>query len=105
MAFAPDGTLYASDPRWRRRDGQVWRIVPGADGLGRGEPMTSERKLGTTNGIDLSPDGKTLYVGESETRVKTIVSLLELTRWMEETTREEQAIKSLRKKQEGVLDK
>ena len=28
MALARDGTLYASDPNWRRRDGQVWRIVP-----------------------------------------------------------------------------
>ena len=68
MALARDGTLYASDPHWRRRDGQVWRIVPDADGTGRGEPMTGERKFGTTNGIDLSPDEKTLYVAESETR-------------------------------------
>jgi sugar lactone lactonase YvrE len=30
--------------------------------------MSSDRKMGTTNGIDLSPDGQTLYVGESETR-------------------------------------
>jgi sugar lactone lactonase YvrE len=30
--------------------------------------MASDRKMGTTNGIDLSPDGKTLYVDESETR-------------------------------------
>ena len=30
--------------------------------------MASERKLTTTNGIDLSPDEKTLYVAESETR-------------------------------------
>ena len=68
MALARDGTLYASDPHWRRRDGQVWRVVPGADGTGRGEVMASERKLTTTNGIDLSPDEKTLYVAESETR-------------------------------------
>jgi len=27
--------------------------------------MTAPRAMGTTNGIDLSPDGKTLYVGES----------------------------------------
>ena len=68
MALARDGTLYASDPHWRRRDGQVWRIVPDADGTGRGDVMASERKLTTTNGIDLSPDEKTLYVAESETR-------------------------------------
>ena len=34
MAIARDGTIYASDPNWKRRDGQVWRIVPGADGNG-----------------------------------------------------------------------
>lgn len=68
MALARDGTLYASDPHWRRREGQVWRVVPNADGTGRGEVMASERKLTTTNGIDLSPGEKTLYVAESETR-------------------------------------
>jgi signal peptidase len=68
MAVAADGTLYASDPHWRRRDGQVWRIARGADGNGEGTVMTSPRRMGTANGIDLSPDGRTLYVGESETR-------------------------------------
>jgi signal peptidase len=68
LTVAADGTLYASDPHWRHRDGQVWRIVRGAADVGVGEVMTSDRKMGTTNGIDLSPDGATLYVGESETR-------------------------------------
>jgi sugar lactone lactonase YvrE len=68
LTVAADGTLYASDPHWRHRDGQVWRIARGAGGAGVGEVMTSDRKMGTTNGIDLSPDGATLYVGESETR-------------------------------------
>jgi sugar lactone lactonase YvrE len=68
MAIAADGTIYASDPSWRRRDGQVWRITRGPDGNGVGEVMASDRRMGTTNGIDLSPDGKTLYVDESETR-------------------------------------
>jgi signal peptidase len=67
MAFARDGTLYASDPHWRRRDGQVWRILRGTEGTGLGAVMASERKLTTTNGIDLSPDEKTLYVAESAT--------------------------------------
>ena len=30
--------------------------------------MTADRRMSTTNGIDLSPDGKTFYVGESDTR-------------------------------------
>jgi sugar lactone lactonase YvrE len=68
MTIARDGTIYASDPHWKRRDGAIWRISPGPDGSGVGLKMTSERPMGTTNGIDLSPDGKTLYVGESETR-------------------------------------
>jgi sugar lactone lactonase YvrE len=68
LTIAKDRTIYASDPHWRRRDGQIWRITRGPDGTGRGEVMSSERKMGTTNGIDLSPDEETLYVGESETR-------------------------------------
>lgn len=66
MTFARDGTLYASDPNFRRRGGQVWRIMPDAQGAS-GAPMTAPRKLTTTNGIDLSPDEKTLYVGEAAT--------------------------------------
>ena len=68
MAIARDGTIFASDPHWRRRDGQVWRIVAAENGSGAGEVMQSVRAMGTTNGIDLSPDERTLYVGESETR-------------------------------------
>src|SRR5713226_2419643 len=30
LAIAPDGTLYASDPSWGKKTGQVWRI--GTDG-------------------------------------------------------------------------
>ena len=68
LTIAADGTIYASDPHWKHRDGQVWRIAKSADGNVVGEKMTAERRMSTTNGIDLSPDGKTLYVGESDTR-------------------------------------
>jgi signal peptidase len=68
MTVAADGTIYASDPNFKRRSGQVWRIRRGPDGNGIGERMTSERPMTTTNGIELSSDGSTLYVGESETR-------------------------------------
>jgi signal peptidase len=68
MTAAIDGTLYASDPNWKRHDGQIWRVQKSADGNVVGEKMTAERKMSTTNGIDLSPDGKTLYVGESDSR-------------------------------------
>ena len=69
LAIAADGTLYASDPRFASPSGgQIWRITRGADGKGRGEAMSSTRRLGVTNGIDLSPDGTTLYVSESNSR-------------------------------------
>ena len=69
LAIAADGTLYASDPRFASpAGGQIWRITRGADGKGQGEVMSSTRRLGVTNGIDLSPDGATLYVSESNSR-------------------------------------
>lgn len=69
LAIAADGTLYASDPRFAApAGGQIWRITRGADGKGRGEIMSSPRRLGVTNGLDLSPDGATLYVSESNSR-------------------------------------
>jgi sugar lactone lactonase YvrE len=69
LAIAADGTLYASDPRFASpASGQIWRITRGADGKGQGEVMSATRRLGLTNGIDLSPDGATLYVSESNSR-------------------------------------
>jgi sugar lactone lactonase YvrE len=62
LAITSDGTLYASDPDWKAKTGQIWRI----DRDGSTHLVAS--KLGTTNGIDVSPDGKTLYVNESEQR-------------------------------------
>jgi sugar lactone lactonase YvrE len=62
LAFAPDGTLYASDPDWDKGTGQVWRIDR------RGKTALVARNLGTANGIEVSPDGKTLYVNESVQR-------------------------------------
>ena len=62
LAIAPDGTLYASDPNWKNGTGQVWRIDSG------GKVNRVAADLGTTNGIDVSPDGKTLYVNESVQR-------------------------------------
>jgi sugar lactone lactonase YvrE len=62
LAITADGTLYASDPNWAKSSGQLWRIA--TDGM-----VTLEAKgMGTTNGIYVSPDGKTLYVNESAQR-------------------------------------
>src|SRR5664279_6040152 len=68
ITIAADGTIFASDPNWKGHVGQVWRVAKSADGTVVGEKMTADRPMSTTNGIDLSPDGKTLYVGESDTR-------------------------------------
>lgn len=62
LAIGPDGTLYASDPNWGKNTGQIWRI----DGAGKVTKVASD--MGTTNGIEVSPDGKTLYVNESVQR-------------------------------------
>jgi sugar lactone lactonase YvrE len=62
LAIAADGTLYASDPNWAKKTGQLWRV----DTAGVVKQLAEN--MGTTNGIDLSPDGKTLYVNESEQR-------------------------------------
>ncbi|MCA9186629.1 MAG: SMP-30/gluconolactonase/LRE family protein [Planctomycetales bacterium] len=59
LAIDADGVLYASDPNWTEGTGQLWRI--GLDG----QTHLLADGLGTTNGIDVSPDGKTLYVNES----------------------------------------
>ncbi|WP_315757732.1 MULTISPECIES: SMP-30/gluconolactonase/LRE family protein [unclassified Bradyrhizobium] len=65
VTLSRDGTIYASDPNWKARSGRVWRIAKSADGVMQGVAMIAPRAMGTANGIDLSPDGRTLYVGES----------------------------------------
>jgi sugar lactone lactonase YvrE len=62
LTIAPDDTLYASDPHWKRGTGQVWRIDRS------GQVVRVAAEMGTTNGIEVSPDGKTLYVNESRQR-------------------------------------
>jgi len=62
LALAPDGTLYASDPNWDKSTGQLWKVSA------EGKVTKLATDMGTTNGIDVSPDGKTLYVNESVQR-------------------------------------
>ena len=62
LAVAPDGTIYASDPNWKESKGQLWRID--LDGT----TTRLAANMGTTNGIDVSPDGQHLYVNESVQR-------------------------------------
>jgi sugar lactone lactonase YvrE len=62
LAIAASGTLFASDPNWGQSTGQLWRIDPD------GTTTRVASNMGTTNGIELSPDGTTLYVNESVQR-------------------------------------
>ncbi len=62
LAIAPDGTLFASDPNWKAGTGQVWRIDV------KGKVTLAAPNMGTSNGIEVSPDGKILYVNESVQR-------------------------------------
>ena len=62
LAIAPDDTLYASDPSWKENTGKLWRVDPD------GKITLLAKDLGTSNGIEVSPDGKTLYVNESVQR-------------------------------------
>jgi len=62
IAITADGTIFASDPNWEKGTGQIWR----ADRDGRMTRIASG--MGTTNGIDVSPDGKKLYVNETVQR-------------------------------------
>ncbi|MCB1066509.1 MAG: SMP-30/gluconolactonase/LRE family protein, partial [Verrucomicrobiae bacterium] len=59
IAIGPDGMLYASDPNWKEKTGQIWRIDRD------GAVSLLAANLGTTNGIEVSPNGRTLYVNES----------------------------------------
>lgn len=62
IAIDSDDRIYASDPDWENSTGQLWRIDRG------GETVLLEDEMGTTNGIEVSPDEQTLYVNESEQR-------------------------------------
>jgi sugar lactone lactonase YvrE len=62
IAISANGTLFASDPNWAKNTGQLWRIDT------NGDVILLEKNMGTTNGIEVSPDNKTLYVNESVQR-------------------------------------
>ncbi|MDP4489198.1 SMP-30/gluconolactonase/LRE family protein [Pseudoalteromonas piscicida] len=62
LAIMDNGILFASDPNWQASSGNLWRINTS------GEVTLLEADMGTTNGIEVSPDNKTLYVNESVQR-------------------------------------
>jgi sugar lactone lactonase YvrE len=61
LALTRSGVIFASDPDWKNSKGQLWRI--GTDGKARLIDQT-----GTSNGIEVSPDQRWLYVNESAQR-------------------------------------
>ena len=62
IAIGANDIVYASDPNWSESWGQLWRIDT------KGKVTLLETEMGTTNGIEVSPDERTLYVNETVQR-------------------------------------
>ncbi len=62
LAISDTGYIYLSDPNWAANTGNIWMVTPS------GNIQLLEANMGTTNGIEVSPDGKLLYVNESVQR-------------------------------------
>lgn len=62
LAIGANDILYASDPNWAESTGQIWRVDTD------GTVTLLETDMGTTNGIEVSPDENILYVNESAQR-------------------------------------
>jgi sugar lactone lactonase YvrE len=59
IAISSTDILFASDPNWKDSTGNLWRIDKD------GKVTLLESNMGTTNGVEVSPDDKILYVNES----------------------------------------
>jgi len=70
IAISPNGTLYASDPNWKDSTGKLWKVDE--DGF-----HLLESEMGTANGIEVSNDGKKLYVNESVQRKIWVYDIIE----------------------------
>lgn len=62
LAIMDNGIIFASDPDWKNGRGQLWKIMQ------NGDTVLLEKNMGTTNGIEVSPDNLRLYVNESKQR-------------------------------------
>jgi gluconolactonase len=71
LAISPNKTLYASDPNWAESTGNLWKISKE-----KGFELL-EAGMGTTNGIEVSHDGKKLYVNESVQRKIWVYDIVE----------------------------
>lgn len=61
LAIGANDIIYASDPAWSENTGRIWRVD--LDGS-----TTVLETMGTTNGIEVGADERTLYVNESNQR-------------------------------------
>ncbi len=61
LAICANGRMFASDPNWKQSTGQLWKVENNQFHL-------LANDMGTTNGVEVSPDEKTLYVNESVQR-------------------------------------
>lgn len=59
LAVNNSGIIFLSDPNWDNGTGNIWKVMPD------GSSVLLESNMGTTNGIEVSPDDKLLYVNES----------------------------------------
>lgn len=62
IAISATDLVFASDPNWAGGWGQLWRIDQ------QGQVTLLETDMGTTNGVEVSPDERTLYVNETRQR-------------------------------------
>lgn len=70
IAISPNQTFYASDPNWSDSTGNIWKVTR-ENGF-----ELLEDNMGTTNGIEVSNDGKKLYVNESIQRKIWVYDIL-----------------------------
>lgn len=62
LAVTKNGMWFASDPNWKQANGMLWRINQ------YGKSTMLEAGMGTTNGIEVSYDERSLYVNETVQR-------------------------------------
>lgn len=71
IAISPAEILYASDPNWSDNTGKLWKVTK-ENGF-----ELLEENMGTVNGVEVSPDGKKLYVNESVQRKIWVYDIVE----------------------------
>ena len=71
LAITSNDVVFASDPNWKESTGNIWKIDPD------GSTTLLESGMGTTNGIEVSPDEQRLYVNESVQRNVWVYDLSE----------------------------